>query len=102
MTDILIAMLAFVAALMAAAYWTVHLQRTLTTTLKRLEKVERRLHSAKLTLTSTKQTNEELMAESMFLKAVITDVAKGEAHVWIGEDGDIRATRTATGETPIH
>ena len=97
MIDILIMM----AALVAAIGWIAHLQRALTTTLKRLEKVETRLHSAKLTLAGTKETNEELTAENMFLKKVLYDVAKGEAHVWI-EDDELRATRTATGETPIH
>ena len=94
--------LILMAAILIATFWVGFQQRTLTTTLKRLEKVERRLHSAKLTLTSTKQTNEELMAESLSLKAVLTDVAKGEAHVWIGEDGDVRAARKADRKTPIH
>ena len=97
MTDILILM----AALVVAIFWVGFQQRRLTTTTKRLEKVEKRLHSAKLTLTATKQANEALMAETMFLKNVLYDVAKGEAHVWI-EDDELRATRTATGETPIH
>jgi|GEM_PF-5782439 len=94
--------LILMAAILIATFWVGFQQRTLTTTLKRLEKVERRLHSAKLTLTSTKQTNEELMAESLSLKAVLTDVAKGEAHVWIGEDGEVRAQKRATGEIQIH
>ena len=97
MIDILIMM----AALVVAIFWVGLQQRRLTTTTKRLEKVEKRLHSAKLTLTATKETNEALMAETMFLKNVLYDVAKGEAHVWI-EDDELRATRTATGETPIH
>ena len=97
MIDILIMM----AALVVAIFWVGFQQRRLTTTTKRLEKVEKRLHSAKLTLTATKETNEALMAETMFLKNVLYDVAKGEAHVWI-EDDELRATRTATGETPIH
>jgi len=98
MIDILIMMVPLVVAMI----WVGFQQRRLTTTHKRLEKVEKRLTSAKLTLAGTKQANEALMAETMFLKTVLTDVAKGEAHVWIGEDGEVRATRTATGETPIH
>jgi len=97
MGDILIMM----AALVVAIFWVGFQQRRLTTTTKRLEKVEKRLHSAKLTLTTTKQTNEELMTETMFLKNVLYDVAKGEAHVWI-EGDELRATRIADGETPIH
>ena len=97
MVDILIMM----AALVTAIGWTVYLQRVLSKTYKRLEKVEKRLHSAKLTLTATKDENMNLKAETMFLKNVLYDVAKGEAHVWI-EDDELRATRTADGETPIH
>ena len=48
------------------------------------------------------ETLEEMDEHIELLESVLSDVAKGEAHVWIGEDGDIRATRTATGETPIH
>jgi cell division protein FtsB len=97
MVDILIMM----AALVVAMVWVGFQQRRLTTTLKRLERVEKRLHSAKLTLADTKETNEALVAETMFLKHVLFDVAKGEAHVWI-EDGELRAARTADRETPIH
>ena len=90
------------AALVAAIVWIIRLQRSLTTTThKRLAKAEQRLRSAKLTLTQTKEQNEALKAETMFLKNVLFDVAKGEAHVWI-EDNELRAARTATGETPIH
>ncbi len=97
MGDILILM----ATIVVAFFWVGFQQRRLTTILKRLHKAEQRLHSAKLTLAGTKETNEALMAEVMFLKTVLLDVAKGEAHVWI-EDGELRATRTADGETPIH
>lgn len=97
MIDILILM----ATLVVAFFWVGFQQRRLTATNKRLEKVERRLHSAKLTLTATKETNGALMAETMFLKNVLFDVAKGEAHVWI-ENGELRAARTADRETPIH
>jgi len=97
MTDILIMM----AALVVAMIWVGFQQRRLTTTLKRLERVEKRLHSAKLTLADTKETNEALVTEVMFLKHVLLDIAKGEAHVWI-EDGELRAARTADGETQIH
>ena len=97
MTDILIMM----AALVAAIFWVGFQQRRLTTTTKRLRKAEQRLHSTKLTLTETKRANEELGAETMFLKSVLYDVANGDAHVWI-EDDELRAARTADRETPIH
>jgi len=98
MTDTLIMM----ATLVVAIFWIGLQQRRLTVTRNRLRKVEKRLHSARLTLTQTKGTNEELGAETMLLKTVITDVAKGEAHVWIGEDGEVVAARTAVGEIQIH
>jgi uncharacterized membrane-anchored protein YhcB (DUF1043 family) len=97
MTDILILM----AALVVAMVWVGFQQRRLTTTLKRLERVEKRLHSAKLTLAATKKEVNGCLGENQLLKEVLTDVAKGEAHVWI-EDGEVRATRTASRETPIH
>jgi hypothetical protein len=94
-------LLIMLALLEVAVFWIFLLQRRLTTTHKRLVKVEQRLHSAKLTLTQTKGQDEELKTEITFLKNVLYDVAKGEAHVWI-EDDELRAARTATGETPIH
>ena len=97
MTDILIMM----ATLMVALVWVILLQRRVTTTLHRLEIAERRRNSAQLTLRATKDENMDHKAEIMFLKNVLFDVAKGEAHVWI-EDGELRATRTAVGETQIH
>ena len=97
MIDTLIMM----ATLVVAMIWVGFQQRRLTTTLKRLHKVEQRLHSAKLTLTATKDENMDHKAEIMLLKNVLFDVAKGEAHVWI-EDDELRATRTATGEIPVH
>ena len=95
------ALLTMMAALVAAIVWIVRLQRDLTTTTKRLVKAEQRLHSAKLTLTQTKEQNEALVAETMFLKHVLFDVAKGEAHVWI-EDGELRAARAAVGKVQVH
>jgi uncharacterized protein YlxW (UPF0749 family) len=95
------ATLTLMAALVVAIFWVGFQQRRLTTTTKRLVKAEQRLYSAKLTLTQTKEQNEALMAETMFLKNVLYDVAKGEAHVWI-EDDELRATRLPAGETPIH
>ena len=89
------------AALMAALFLIWFLLRELRKITRTMEKSTQRWMSARKTLTATKQTNEELMAETMFLKNVLYDIAKGEAHVWI-EDGELRATRTATGETPIH
>ena len=95
------ALLIMLALLVVAVFWIIHQQSLITTLHKRLVKAEQRLHSAKLTLTQTKGQDEELKAEITFLKNVLYDVAKGEAHVWI-EDDELRAARTATGETPIH
>ena len=95
------ATLTMMAALVAAVFWIGFQQRRLTTTTKRLVKAEQRLYSAKLTLTQTKEQNEALMAETMFLKHVLFDVAKGEAHVWI-EDGELRAARAAVGKVQVH
>ena len=97
MTDILI----MTATLVVAAFWVGFNQRKLTATTKRLEKVEKRLHSTKLTLTATKVTNEDLVDETMALKHILYDIAKGEAHVWI-ENDELRAARTPTGKTPVH
>lgn len=95
------ALLTMMAALVVAIVWIGFQQRRLTTTTKRLVKAEQRLHSAKLTLTQTKEQNEALVAETMFLKHVLFDVAKGEAHVWI-EDGELRAARAAAGKVQVH
>lgn len=97
MVDLFIMMTALVFAIV----WTVYLQRVLSKTHKRLDKAEQRLNSTKVMLGITKKTNEELNSEVVFLKTVLFDVALGEAHVWI-EDGELRATRTADRETPIH
>jgi|31_taG_2_1085359.scaffolds.fasta_scaffold60244_1 cell division protein FtsB len=97
MTDILIMM----ATLMVALVWVILLQRRVTTTLHRLEIAERRRNSAQLTLRATKTDNEELTAEVAVLKQILLDVAKGEANVWI-EDGELRAARTAAGNTSVH
>jgi hypothetical protein len=95
------ATLTMMAALVVAIFWIGFQQRKLTTTTKRLVKAEQRLHSAKLTLTQTKEQNEALVAETMFLKHVLFDVAKGEADVWI-EDGQVRAQRRTAGTPPLH
>ena len=104
MTDTLI----IVMPILVAIIWIILQQRRLnaiTNNLemneRRLKKAEQRLHSAKLTLTDTKQNNETLLQETLFLKGVLFDVAKGDAHVWI-EDDELRATRTADGEISIH
>jgi hypothetical protein len=98
MTDILVMM----ATLVVAMCWIVYQQRVVDKLTKRLTSMDRRLNSARLTLTDAKREVDECLQENELLKAVLTDVAKGEAHVWIGEDGDVRATRTADRETPIH
>jgi hypothetical protein len=47
------------------------------------------------------ETLEEMDEHIELLESVLTDVAKGEAHVWI-EDGDVRAQKRATGEIQMH
>jgi hypothetical protein len=89
------------AALVAAIGWIVTLELTIRRLKHRLEKHDQRLRSAKLTLSQAKEAVEAATHENQFLKTVIHDVATGDAHVWI-EDGEVRATRTAAGETPIH
>ena len=95
------ATLTMMATLVAAIVWIIRLQRSLTTTHRRLVKAEQRLRSAKLTLTQTKDENTDHQAEIMFLKGVLFDVAKGEAHVWI-EEGQLRAARTTAGKVQVH
>jgi len=90
------------AALVAATAWTIYLQRVVNKLTRRLTITGRRLHSARVTLADTKQDNEYLDNEVEALKDVLTDVAKGEADVWIGDDGLVRAKRKPTGRTPIH
>lgn len=104
MTDLFM----IVAPISIAYVWIILQQRRLNAitnklelSAQRLQKAEQRLHSTKLTLTSTKNINEELTQETLFLKGVLFDVAKGEAHVWI-EDDELRATRTVGGEISIH
>lgn len=94
-------LLGMMATLVVAFVWIICLQRMLTTAYGRLSKVEQRLHSAKLTLTQTKEQNEALTAEVGILKQILFDVATGDADVWI-EDGELRAARTAAGGTSVH
>lgn len=91
----------FMAALVAALSLIGFLLRELRKANKTMEKATQRLHSAKLTLTATKEQNEALMTETVFLKSVLFDVAKGEAHVWI-EDDELRAARKPVGGTQVH
>ena len=91
MTDLLIMM----AALVAAFFWIwfqEHQIRKLSAQLAKAEN-ERDLASKHAELHAT---------ENEFFKTVLLDVAKGEAHVWIGENGELIATRTAAGEAPLH
>lgn len=97
MADLLIVM----AAVVAAIVWIVMLELTIRRLKHRLEKSEQRLHSVRLTLSQAKEAVEAATHENQFLKTVIHDVATGDAHVWI-EDGEVRATRTADRETPVH
>ena len=98
MIDTLIMM----AALVVAIIWIVFQQWRANTTFRLLTKSNKRLRSAKLTLAATKDENLDLKAEIMFLKTVVRDVATGDAHVWIGEDGEVRAVRATAGNTSIH
>ena len=66
-----------------------------------LQRANKRLDDADAILGRAKEVTEALVAENQLLKDVLTDVATGDAHVWI-EDGEVRATRTASGGTPIH
>jgi len=47
------------------------------------------------------ETLEEMDEHIELLESVLSDVAKGEAHVWI-EDGEVRAQKRATGEIQMH
>jgi len=98
MIDTLIMM----AALVAAVIWIVFQQWRANITFRLLTKSNKRLRSAKLTLAATKDENMDLKAEIMFLKNVIRDVAMGDAHVWVGEDGEVRAARATAGNTSVH
>lgn len=98
MTDTIIMM----AALVAAIAWTIYLQRVVNKLTRRLTITGRRLHSARVTLADVKCEVADCLEENQTLKDVLTDVAKGEADVWIGEDGLVRAKRKPTGRTPIH
>lgn len=97
----MITTLTMMAALVAAFFWIIFLQWKLTRTTKRLSKVDQRLRSARLTLTATKEANEVLTVETEFLKGVLFDVARGEAHVWI-EGDELRAARKSAGNTSVH
>lgn len=79
--------LTMMAALVAAIGWIIYQEMTLRATRKRLE--------------GAKRAVEVVASENEFLKDVLTDVAKGEAHVWF-EDGEVRAARAAAGKASIH
>ena len=98
MTDLLI----MTAALVAAIIWTIYLQRVVSRLTKRSVSINRRLNSARLTLAEVRDEVDYYLEENQTLKDILTDIAKGEAHVWIGEDGLVRAVRKPAGETPIH
>lgn len=98
MIDLLITM----AALVVAIFWVGYQQRELTKTLKRLKKTEQRLHSAKLTLSACKDANEYLKNNNEFMGTILMDVAKGEANVWIDDNGELIAARTPAGNTSVH
>jgi cell division protein FtsB len=98
MIDTLIMM----AALVAAVIWIAFQQWRANKTFRLLTKSNKRLRSAKLTLAATKDENLNLKAEIMFLKNVLRDVATGDAHVWVGDDGEVRAVRATAGNTSVH
>ena len=97
MTDTLILM----AALVVAIVWVIFQQRKLTSTMWQLEQSKEIIAAAEAALESADAAVQAGEQHNMFLKNVLLDVAKGEADVWI-EDGEVRAARKATGETPIH
>jgi uncharacterized membrane protein YccC len=92
--------LTLMAALVAAIIWIITQQRRLREQHRRTTKAEQRLHSAKLTLTHTKEVNQALAEEVQLLRQILTDVAKGEANVWIDEHGNTRAEKCAYREIP--
>jgi hypothetical protein len=98
----MIGTLILMAALVVAICWTIYQQRVVTRLIKRLANVDRRLASAHLTLTGARVKSNDCFEENDLLKEILVDVAKGEAHVWIGEDGLVRATRKPAGEIQIH
>jgi hypothetical protein len=88
--------------LMVAAVWIILQQRWLREQHRRTAKAEQRLYSTKLTLTHTKEVNEALVEETHLLRQILTDVARGEANVWIDEQGNTRAEKCAGRKTPVH
>ena len=98
MTDLLI----MTAALVAAIIWTIYLQRVVSRLTKRLASISRRLQVARMTLAEVRDEVDDCLEENQTLKDILTDVAKGEAHVWVGEDGFVRAARKPAGDIQIH
>ena len=98
MTDTLI----MVATLVVALCWIVYQQRVVDKITKRLTSMNRRLQEARLTLAEVRDEVDDCLEENQTLKDILTDVAKGEAHVWIGEDGLVRAARKPVGDIQIH
>jgi hypothetical protein len=86
--------LTMMAILLVAIVWIIRQEMI-------LQRANKRLDDADAILGRAKEVTEALVAENQLLKAVLTDVAKGEADVWI-EDGEVRATKLPAGETPIH
>ena len=76
----MIGTLILMAALVVAICWTIYQQ---------------------LLVNKQAETLEEMDEHIELLESVLSDVAKGEAHVWI-EDGEVRAQKRATGEIQIH
>ena len=76
MTDTLVMMV----ALVAAGGWIIYQQ---------------------LIVNKQAETLEEMDEHIEFLESVISDVARGDADVWV-EDGEVRAQKRATGKVPVH
>ena len=76
MTDTLVMMV----ALVAAGGWIIYQQ---------------------LLVNKQAETLEEMDEHIEFLESVISDVARGDADVWV-EDGEVRAQKRATGKVPVH
>ena len=86
--------LTMMAILLVAIVWIIRQEMV-------LRSIKDELEAADDVLDKAEEAVRCVVSENQLLKDVLTDVATGDAHVWI-EDGEVRATRTASGGTPIH
>lgn len=86
--------LTMMAVLLVAIVWIIRQEMV-------LRRIKDELEVADDVLDKAEEAVRCVVSENQLLKDVLTDVAAGDAHVWI-EDGQVRATRTADRETPIH